>query len=301
MSANNTAPILASPISAVTVEPSVPRLSEWTEQVFKEQVSLFVNSQKQFVEGVTRCTLYAVRTAMMSNNNQPLNYILGNLSEKLRPAWSAWLFYFSPFQLAGGKDATSITLDDGTIVDLKSSIKLSAKRCDELCNLSEIPLLNRDKGGNINDPAGMTRLCDTVLGALRGAPRFDTWKKDKGAGKGEKPLTTEEMQAKYDAITKRLAKLMEQAKASGVHDPRKFPGIETPHSFDYYVSMLENADENDMDEKTLAKVRLMKGEAVPFRTLLNMVSECDTTNLTAEEEFVYNALLNAAVDKGIEL
>jgi len=31
------------------------------------------------------------------------------------------------------------------------------------------------------------------------------------------------------------------------------------------------------------------------------VSNCDTTNLSAEEEYIYNTLLNAAVEKGIEL
>lgn len=299
---NATATIIE-PIAPVTAEIATApaRITDWTEADFRLQVNAFVHSQKLFVEGVTKCTLYAVRQAMMNSNNQPLNYILGNLSEKLRPAWTSWLFYFSPFQLAGGKDATSIALDDGTTVDLKSSIKLSAKRCDELCDTFELNKLVRDKGGNINDPAGMTRLCDAVLGSLRGAPRFDTWKKDKTAGRGDKPLTEEEVMAKYTSITNKLNKLLEQAKASGVHNPLKFPGIEVPHGLDYYIQMLENADENDMDETTLAKVRLLKGEGLPFRSLLNMISSCDTSNLSVEEEFIYNALLNAAVEKGIEL
>ena len=194
---NATATIIE-PIAPVTAEIATApaRITDWTEADFRLQVNAFVHSQKLFVEGVTKCTLYAVRQAMMNSNNQPLNYILGNLSEKLRPAWTSWLFYFSPFQLAGGKDATSIALDDGTIVDLKSSIKLSAKRCDELCDTFELNKLVRDKGGNINDPAGMTRLCDAVLGSLRGAPRFDTWKKEKSVGRGETPLTEADVQAK---------------------------------------------------------------------------------------------------------
>ena len=145
------------------------------------------------------------------------------------------------------------------------------------------------------------RLCDYVIGSLRSAPRFDTWKKDKTAGRGDKPLTEEEVMIKYTSITNKLNKLLEQAKASGVYDARKFPGIETPHGLEYYIQMLENADENDMSEDVLTKVRLLKGERLPFTSLLKMVSNCDTTNLSAEEEYIYNTLLNAAVEKGIEL
>ena len=275
---------IATPIAPVTAEIATApaKITDWTEADFRAQVNVFVNSQKEFVNGVTRCTLYAVRAAMMNSNNQPLNYILGNLSEKLRPAWTAWLFYFAPFALSGGKDASSITLDDGTIVDLKSSIKLVAKRCDELCDAAEIDKLARDKGGNVNDPAGMMRLCDYVIGSLRSAPRFDTWKREKSGGRGDKPLTEEEVMTKYTSITNKLNKLLEQAK-------------------EYYIQMLENADENDMSEDVLTKVRLLKGERLPFTSLLKMVSNCDTTNLSAEEEYIYNTLLNAAVEKGIEL
>ena len=294
---------IATPITPVTAEIATApaKITDWTEADFRAQVNVFVNSQKEFVNGVTRCTLYAVRAAMMNSNNQPLNYILGNLSEKLRPAWTSWLFYFAPFALSGGKDASSITLDDGTIVDLKSSIKLVAKRCDELCDAAEIDKLARDKGGNVNDPAGMMRLCDYVIGSLRSAPRFDTWKREKSTGRGDKPLTEEEVMAKYTSLSNKLNKLLEQAKASGVHDARKFPGIEAPHGLDYYIQILENADENDMSEDVLNKVRLLKGERLPFTSLLKMVSNCDTTNLSAEEEYIYNTLLNAAVEKGIEL
>ena len=238
---------------------------------------------------------------MMNSNNQPLNYILGNLSEKLRPAWTSWLFYFAPFALSGGKDSTAITLDDGTIVDLKSSIKLVAKRCDELCDAAEIDKLARDKGGNVNDPAGMMRLCDYVIGSLRSAPRFDTWKKDKTAGRGDKPLTEEEVMTKYTSLANKLNKLIEQAKASGVHDARKFPGIETPHGLEYYIQMLENADENDMSEDVLNKVRLLKGERLPFSSLIKLMSSCDTSNLTPEQELFYEEVLKSAVVHGIEL
>lgn len=294
---------IATPIAPVTAELATApaKITDWTEADFRAQVNVFVNSQKEFVNGVTRCTLYAVRAAMMNSNNQPLNYILGNLSEKLRPAWTSWLFYFAPFALSGGKDASTITLDDGTIVDLKSSIKLVAKRCDELCDAAEIDKLARDKGGNINDPAGMMRLCDYVIGSLRSAPRFDTWKKDKTAGRGDKPLTEEEVMAKYTSITNKLNKLIEQAKASGVHDVRKFPSIETPHGLDYYIQMLENADENDMSDDVLAKVRLLKGESLPFTSLIKLLSNCDRSNLTPEQELFYEEVLKSAVVHGIEL
>lgn len=294
---------IATPIAPVTAELATApaKITDWTEADFRAQVNVFVNSQKEFVNGVTRCTLYAVRAAMMNSNNQPLNYILGNLSEKLRPAWTSWLFYFAPFALSGGKDASTITLDDGTIVDLKSSIKLVAKRCDELCDAAEIDKLTRDKGGNINDPAGMMRLCDYVIGSLRSAPRFDTWKKDKTAGRGDKPLTEEEVMTKYTSITNKLNKLLEQAKASGVHDVRKFPGIETPHGLDYYIQMLENADENDMSDDVLAKVRLLKGESLPFMSMIKLLSNCDRSNLTPEQELFYEEVLKSAVVHGIEL
>lgn len=294
---------IATPIAPVTAELATApaKITDWTEADFRAQVNVFVNSQKEFVNGVTRCTLYAVRAAMMNSNNQPLNYILGNLSEKLRPAWTSWLFYFAPFALSGGKDASTITLDDGTIVDLKSSIKLVAKRCDELCDAAEIDKLARDKGGNINDPAGMIRLCDYVIGSLRSAPRFDTWKKDKTAGRGDKPLTEEEVMTKYTSITNKLNKLLEQAKASGVHDVRKFPGIETPHGLDYYIQMLENADENDMSDDVLAKVRLLKGESLPFTSLIKLLSNCDRSNLTPEQDLFYEEVLKSAVVHGIEL
>lgn len=294
---------IATPIAPVTAEIATApaKITDWTEADFRAQVNVFVNSQKEFVNGVTRCTLYAVRAAMMNSNNQPLNYILGNLSEKLRPAWTSWLFYFAPFALSGGKDASTITLDDGTIVDLKSSIKLVAKRCDELCDAAEIDKLARDKGGNINDPAGMMRLCDYVIGSLRSAPRFDTWKKDKTAGRGDKPLTEEEVMTKYTSITNKLNKLLEQAKASGVHDVRKFPGIETPHGLDYYIQMLENADENDMSDDVLAKVRLLKGESLPFMSMIKLLSNCDRSNLTPEQELFYEEVLKSAVVHGIEL
>ena len=294
---------IATPIAPVTAEIATApaKITDWTEADFRAQVNVFVNSQKEFVNGVTRCTLYAVRAAMMNSNNQPLNYILGNLSEKLRPAWTSWLFYFAPFALSGGKDASTITLDDGTIVDLKSSIKLVAKRCDELCDTAEIDKLARDKGGNINDPAGMMRLCDYVIGSLRSAPRFDTWKKDKTAGRGDKPLTEEEVMTKYTSITNKLNKLLEQAKASGVHDVRKFPGIETPHGLEYYIQMLENADENDMSDDVLAKVRLLKGESLPFMSMIKLLSNCDRSNLTPEQELFYEEVLKSAVVHGIEL
>ena len=294
---------IATPIAPVTAEIATApaKITDWTEADFRAQVNVFVHSQKEFVNGVTRCTLYAVRVAMMNSNNQPLNYILGNLSEKLRPAWTSWLFYFAPFALSGGKDSTAITLDDGTIVDLKSSIKLVAKRCDELCDAAEIDKLARDKGGNVNDPAGMMRLCDYVIGSLRSAPRFDTWKKDKTAGRGDKPLTEEEVMTKYTSITNKLNKLLEQAKASGVHDVRKFPGIETPHGLDYYIQMLENADENDMSDDVLAKVRLLKGESLPFASLIKLMSNCDRSNLTPEQELFYEEVLKSAVVHGIEL
>lgn len=294
---------IATPIAPVTAEIATApaKITDWTEADFRAQVNVFVNSQKEFVNGVTRCTLYAVRAAMMNSNNQPLNYILGNLSEKLRPAWTSWLFYFAPFALSGGKDASTITLDDGTIVDLKSSIKLVAKRCDELCDAAEIDKLARDKGGNINDPAGMMRLCDYVIGSLRSAPRFDTWKKDKTAGRGDKPLTEEEVMTKYTSITNKLNKLLEQAKASGVHDARKFPGIETPHGLDYYIQMLENADENDMSDDVLAKVRLLKGESLPFTSLIKLLSNCDRSNLTPEQDLFYEEVLKSAIVHGIEL
>lgn len=96
---------IATPIAPVTAEIATApaKITDWTEADFRAQVNVFVNSQKEFVNGVTRCTLYAVRAAMMNSNNQPLNYILGNLSEKLRPAWTAWLFYFAPFALSGGE------------------------------------------------------------------------------------------------------------------------------------------------------------------------------------------------------
>lgn len=294
---------IATPIAPVTAEIATApaKITDWTEADFRAQVNVFVHSQKEFVNGVTRCTLYAVRAAMMNSNNQPLNYILGNLSEKLRPAWTSWLFYFAPFALSGGKDASTITLDDGTIVDLKSSIKLVAKRCDELCDAAEIDKLARDKGGNVNDPAGMMRLCDYVIGSLRSAPCFDTWKKDKTAGRGDKPLTEEEVMAKYTSITNKLNKLIEQAKASGVHDVRKFPGIETPHGLEYYIQMLENADENDMSDDVLAKVRLLKGESLPFASLIKLMSNCDRSNLTPEQELFYEEVLKSAVVHGIEL
>lgn len=294
---------IATPIAPVTAEIATApaKITDWTEADFRAQVNVFVNSQKEFVNGVTRCTLYAVRAAMMNSNNQPLNYILGNLSEKLRPAWTSWLFYFAPFALSGGKDASTITLDDGTIVDLKSSIKLVAKRCDELCDAAEIDKLARDKGGNINDPAGMMRLCDYVIGSLRSAPRFDTWKREKTAGRGDKPLTEEEVMTKYTSITNKLNKLLEQAKASGVHDVRKFPGIETPHGLDYYIQMLENADENDMSDDVLAKVRLLKGESLPFTSLIKLLSNCDRSNLTPEQDLFYEEVLKSAVVHGIEL
>lgn len=294
---------IATPIAPVTAELATApaKITDWTEADFRAQVNVFVNSQKEFVNGVTRCTLYAVRAAMMNSNNQPLNYILGNLSEKLRPAWTSWLFYFAPFALSGGKDASTITLDDGTIVDLKSSIKLVAKRCDELCDAAEIDKLARDKGGNINDPAGMMRLCDYVIGSLRSAPRFDTWKREKTAGRGDKPLTEEEVMTKYTSITNKLNKLLEQAKASGVHDVRKFPGIETPHGLDYYIQMLENADENDMSDDVLAKVRLLKGESLPFTSLIKLLSNCDRSNLTPEQDLFYEEVLKSAVVHGIEL
>lgn len=294
---------IATPIAPVTAEIATApaKITDWTEADFRAQVNVFVNSQKEFVNGVTRCTLYAVRAAMMNSNNQPLNYILGNLSEKLRPAWTSWLFYFAPFALSGGKDASTITLDDGTIVDLKSSIKLVAKRCDELCDAAEIDKLARDKGGNINDPAGMMRLCDYVIGSLRSAPRFDTWKKDKTAGRGDKPLTEEEVMTKYTSITNKLNKLLEQAKASGVHDARKFPGIEAPHGLDYYIQILENADENDMSDDVLAKVRLLKGESLPFTSLIKLLSNCDRSNLTPEQDLFYEEVLKSAVVHGIEL
>lgn len=298
-------------MNATVIEPIAPatadiatapaKITEWTDADFRSQVNLFVNSQKEFVNGVTRCTLYAVRAAMMSSNNQPLNYILGNLSEKLRPAWTAWLFYFAPFALSGGKDASSITLDDGTIVDLKSSIKLVAKRCDELCDAAEIDKLARDKGGNVNDPAGMMRLCDYVIGSLRSAPRFDTWKREKTTTRGDKPLTEEEVMTKYTSLSNKLSKLLEQAKASGVHDARKFPGIETQHSLDYYVQLLENADENDMTEGVLNKVRLLKGERLPFDTVRKLISQCDTSNMSPAEELFYEEVLKSAVVHGIEL
>ena len=299
---------IATPIAPVTAEIATApaKITDWTEADFRAQVNVFVNSQKEFVNGVTRCTLYAVRAAMMNSNNQPLNYILGNLSEKLRPAWTSWLFYFAPFALSGGKDASTITLDDGTIVDLKSSIKLVAKRCDELCDAAEIDKLARDKGGNVNDPAGMMRLCDYVIGSLRSAPRFDTWKREKSTGRGDKPLTEEEVMTKYTSLANKLNKLIEQAKASGVHDVRKFPGIETPHGLEYYIQMLENADENDMSDDVLAKVRLLKGESLPFASLIKLMSNCDRSNLTPEHFFIeqelfYEEVLKSAVVHGIEL
>lgn len=74
---------IATPIAPVTAEIATApaKITDWTEADFRAQVNVFVNSQKEFVNGVTRCTLYAVRAAMMNSNNQPLNYILGNLSE----------------------------------------------------------------------------------------------------------------------------------------------------------------------------------------------------------------------------
>ena len=69
---------IATPIAPVTAEIATApaKITDWTEADFRAQVNVFVNSQKEFVNGVTRCTLYAVRAAMMNSNNQPLNYIL---------------------------------------------------------------------------------------------------------------------------------------------------------------------------------------------------------------------------------
>ena len=94
---------------------------------------------------------------------------------------------------------------------------------------------------------------------------------------------------------------IEQAKASGVHDARKFPGIEAPHGLDYYIQILENADENDMSEDVLNKVRLLKGESLPFASMIKLLSNCDRSNLTPEQELFYEEVLKSAVVHGIEL
>ena len=65
--------------------------------------------------------------------------------------------------------------------------------------------------------------------------------------------------------------------------------------------MLENADENDMSEDVLNKVRLLKGERLPFSSLIKLMSSCDTSNLTPEQELFYEEVLKSAVVHGIEL
>ena len=63
---------IATPIAPVTAEIATApaKITDWTEADFRAQVNVFVHSQKEFVNGVTRCTLYAVRAAMMNSNNQ---------------------------------------------------------------------------------------------------------------------------------------------------------------------------------------------------------------------------------------
>lgn len=286
-----------------TVESSPRDTSAWTNDDFNMQIHVMATSQRAFVTAATRCTLFAVRKAMETGGNGSyLNTILANIGDKLRPSYTAWLFAHAPFSLKTSKDQGTITLDDGTSVELKSSIKFDAKRADDLCDLHMIPLLKRDKGNNIDDVEGMAVLLGRVLGALTCAVTFDKFIKSKTgtSAKTAKAITKEEYETKYNNIKKKLTALETQGKEAKL-DLSKFPSIESKHGIDYYINVLENVDENDLTDKQLAKVRAIKGEKLPFRSILALLSNCDTSNMSVEEEYLYNVILSTAVDKNITL
>lgn len=181
------------------------------------------------------------------------------------PVLRAWFMFHFPLT---EKKNVPTTDKDGVSVVLDKGLKYSEK-ADEAFTMSLEYYMGKAEGDN-----------------------FRNFKRQAGGTSVKAPLTPDKLEDRY-------TKLIAEANAAGL-DISKYQR-DSQHSASYYLNALESMDENDMTDEELARIRLLKGESLPFASLIKLMSNCDRSNLTPEQELFYEEVLKSAVIHGIEL